>query len=127
MRAYFDSDILIWHLRGNSKASALLRRCKKEPFVELWVSAVQRIEISFFTKNEEEDLTSLFLSQFSTSPITKEIVDRASNLYKKFNAITGMGINDALTSATVMLSGGKLYTQNIKHFPKNIMHVEKGW
>jgi hypothetical protein len=35
MRVYIDSDILIWHLRGEEKAAALLRRLSAEPGTDL--------------------------------------------------------------------------------------------
>lgn len=47
VRAYVDSDILIWHLRGESKAAALLRRLSAEPGVDLWTGALQRAEVVF--------------------------------------------------------------------------------
>ena len=36
MRAYVDSDILIWHLRGQAKAATLLRRLEQDDETELW-------------------------------------------------------------------------------------------
>ena len=31
MRAYIDSDILLWHLRGERRAAALLRALSRAP------------------------------------------------------------------------------------------------
>lgn len=35
MRAYIDSDILIWHLRGERRAAALFRSLSGESGIEL--------------------------------------------------------------------------------------------
>jgi hypothetical protein len=42
MRAYIDSDILIWHLRGKPKARDFIRRIQKTDEFELWTGAMQR-------------------------------------------------------------------------------------
>jgi len=39
MRAYVDSDILIWHLRGQVKAAQVLRGLSAESGTELWSDA----------------------------------------------------------------------------------------
>ena len=48
MRAYVDSDILIWHLRGEPKAARFLRSLAAAPVTELWGGALQRAEVVFF-------------------------------------------------------------------------------
>ena len=64
MRAYIDSDILIWHLRGERKALNFLRKLRDSSEYELWVGALQRAEVVFFMRPDEEEATTLFLSQF---------------------------------------------------------------
>jgi hypothetical protein len=46
MRAYIDSDILIWYLRGETKAARLLRTLSLELGTELWIGALQRPEVT---------------------------------------------------------------------------------
>jgi hypothetical protein len=41
MRAYVDSDVLIWHLPGELRASRLFRSLAAEGY-ELWTGAMQR-------------------------------------------------------------------------------------
>lgn len=60
MRAYVDSDVLIWHLRGDRKALIFLQRLHRSKGYELWVGAMQRAEVVFFMKPEEEKITLLF-------------------------------------------------------------------
>ena len=44
---------------------------------------MQRAEVVFFMRPEEEAATELFLSQLKTAPVTQEIVDVAGRLYRK--------------------------------------------
>ena len=127
MRAYIDSDILIWHLRGERRAARLLRRISQEGSEELWIGAIQRAEIVFFMRGEEADATLALLSRFKTQPVTQEVVDRAGALYRKWRPAYGIDVNDALLAATVMLTGGKLYTLNGKHYPMSDLVVVPGW
>ncbi len=128
MRAYIDSDILIWHLRGERRAARLLRRISEEGSgEELWIGAIQRAEIVFFMREEEADATLALLSRFKTQPVTQEVVDRAGQLYRKWRPTHGTDVNDALLAASVMLTGGKLYTLNVKHYPMPDLAVVPGW
>ena len=52
MRVYIDSDILIWHLRGDKDAGMLLKSLIDDEDSELWIGAMQRAEILFFMREE---------------------------------------------------------------------------
>jgi predicted nucleic acid-binding protein len=125
MRAYIDSDILIWHLRGDKKALKFLKDLQGSKEYELWVGAIQRAEIVFFMRNDEEKNTMLLLSQFKTFPIDQTIVDAGGMFYRKWNPSHGVDINDALLAATVAQTGGKIYCLNTKHYPMSEVIVEK--
>ncbi len=127
MRAYVDSDILIWHLRGEGKAAGLLRRLSAEPDTELWIGALQRAEVVFFMRPEEEGATLSFLSRFKTEPVNRKVVDQAGVLYRRWHPSHGIGVNDAILAATVAATGGKIYTQNLRHYPMPDIAVMKGW
>jgi predicted nucleic acid-binding protein len=127
MRAYIDSDILIWHLRGESKALLFLKKMQKENRYEFWTGAMQRAEIVFFMRPEEQEATLLFLSQFKVSPVDQNIVDKAATYYQMHHPSQGMDVNDALLIATVMHFGGILYTLNVKHYPKDGIVVHRAW
>jgi len=92
MRAYIDSDVLIWHLRGEAKALAFLRKLLDEDQFELWTGAVQRDEVVFFMHPNEEEKTELFLSQFKTAAVDQKIVDMAGKLYRKWNPSHGIDV-----------------------------------
>lgn len=127
MRAYIDSDVLIWHLRGEKKALNLIRKLRDKEKYELWIGALQRAEIVFFMRPEEETGTSLFLSQFKTAVVDQQIIDTAGALYRKWNPGHGIDINDAILAATVMFTGGKIYSLHTKHYPMPDAAVQKAW
>jgi len=83
MRAYIDSDILIWHLRGNRKALDFLQSLRNDKAYELWTGVMQRAEVIFFMRPEEEESTLLLLSQFKTASIDQYIIDKAASLYRR--------------------------------------------
>jgi predicted nucleic acid-binding protein len=127
VRAYVDSDILIWHLRGQVKAAELLRRLAGEPETELWTGALQRAEVVFFMRPAEVAGTRAFLSRFKTEPVTQTIVDQGAEFYRKWHASHGIDVNDAILAATVAVTGGKIYTNNVKHYPMPDVVAVKGW
>jgi hypothetical protein len=127
MRVYVDSDILIWHLRGERRAATLLRRLGRAADAELWTGAMQRAEVVFFMRPHEEAATVSFLSRLHTQPVTQAIVDRAGALYRRWHPSHGIGVNDALLAATAESTGGKIVTQNVKHYPMPDVVVQKGW
>jgi predicted nucleic acid-binding protein len=127
MRVYVDSDILIWHLRGEPKAARLLRRLAGEPGSELWTGALQRAEIVFFMRSGEEAATLSFLSRFRTEAVGQGIVDAAGALYRRWHPSYGIDVNDAILAATAAATGGRIYTQNLKHYPMPEVVVVRGW
>ena len=127
MRAYIDSDVLIWHLRGENKALKFLQHLRDSGEYELWIGPMQRAEIVFFMKPPEEEKTALFLSQFKTAVIDQPCVDLAATLYRRWHPGHGIDINDAFLAATVMSSGGKIYCLNVKHYPMPEVLSEKPW
>src|ERR1051325_7317652 len=107
MRVYVDTDVLIWHLRGEHKAEAALRRLARKPDVELWTAAMQRAEIVFFMRESEERATQTLLAQFRVQSLTAEMVDLGASFYRRWHPSHGTGINDALLAATVATTGGR--------------------
>lgn len=127
MRAYFDSDVLIWHLRGKAEAKGFFSEfCKKEEY-EMWIGAMQRAEIVFFMRDNEIERTTSFLSQFKCAPVDQEIIDLGGKIYREWRHTHGIDVNDAILAATASITGGKVYSLNIKHYPMEDIHVEKPW
>jgi predicted nucleic acid-binding protein len=127
VRTYVDADILIWHLRGEERAADLLEQLADEPGNEFWIGALQRIEVLFFARPVELAATRSLLSRFRTQAVTQEIVDRGAELYKRWHPSHGVAVNDAILAATVQETGGRLYTQNAKHYPMPTVAAMRGW
>lgn len=127
MRAYIDTDVLIWHLRGDRSARNFLKSLKASDEYELWTGAMQRAEVVFFMRPEEEEMTRLFLSQLKTASVDQTIVDAASTLYRTWNPSHGIDINDALLAATAQQTGGHIFCLNLKHYPMSDIIVKRAW
>ena len=127
MRAYVDADVLIWHLRGMEAARGFLASLRANPAYELWVGAMQRAEIVFFMRPDEEAATLGLFSQFKTAPVGQAVIDAAGGIYRRWNPSHGIGVNDAILAATVRATGGKLYCLNTRHYPMDDILVERAW
>jgi predicted nucleic acid-binding protein len=127
VRAYVDSDILIWHLRGKSRARDLLRTLRAEHAGELCVGALQRAEIVFFARDSELADTRLLLSLFETIPVDAAVVDLGAKVYRQWNPSHGTDVADALLAASAMKTGGVIFTLNRKHSPMPEVPVQQGW
>ena len=127
MRIFVDSDILIWHLRGKTSARRVLKKLIADEESDLWVGAMQRAEIVFFMRPDEESATLDLLSLFKTHPVDQAIIDQAGTYFRKWNPSHGIDPNDAILAATVALKGGRIITQNTSHYPMKNINVQKGW
>ena len=124
---FLDADVVIGVLRANPKAQQLLRGLVSAPDTELCMSVLQRSEVLFHLRPGEEVRTVDLLDSFRQYPVTQEVVDFAAPLFRRWNPSHGTGRNDALLAATVLIEGGRLVTQNLRHFPMPELHAERGW
>jgi hypothetical protein len=122
-----DADVLIWHLRGEPRAHRFLRRLREDGGFELWIGAMQRAEIVFFMRPNEEEATLLFLAEFHTAPVDQGLVDAAGRLYRRWHASHGVDPNNAILAATVQRTGGKICCLNTRHYPMPDLAVERAW
>jgi predicted nucleic acid-binding protein len=127
LRAYIDADVLIWHLRGDANALRFLQRLRDGGEYELWTGVMQRAEVVFFMRPDEEEATLLFLSQFRTAPVDQSLIDAAGRLYRRWHSSHGLDPNDAILAAAVQKGGGKLYCLNTRHYPMPDIVVERAW
>jgi predicted nucleic acid-binding protein len=88
---------------------------------------MQRAEVVFFMRPKEEAATMTLLSRVRTEPVTQAIVDLAGALYRRWHPSHGIDVNDAILAAIVLTTGGKIISQNVKHYPMPEVVVEKGW
>ena len=127
MKAFVDSDILIWHLRGKDEAKKVLHELTEADETDACIGAMQRAEIVFFMPEGEKELTLELLSLFKTYPVDEEIIDQAGRFFRKWHPSHGIDPNDAILAAAVAVAGGQIVTQNVSHYPMPEIVVRKGW
>lgn len=54
-------------------------------------------------------------------------VDAAGVLYRRWHPSHGIDVNDAILVATAAATGGRIHTQDLKHYPMPDVVVVKGW
>lgn len=110
----FDTDVLIWALRGNPKAAKAIDDCG-----ERFISAVTYMELIQGARNKAEQKTIKdFLTAlgFQTLPINENISLRATVFMEEFCLKSGMGLADALIFATANEYTLTLCSANKKHY-----------
>lgn len=110
----FDTDVLIWCLRGNARAARAVEQADHRAtslvnYLELLQGAQSRKEVQAIRS---------FLSafQFHTVPLSENIGHRAAVYMETHRLGYGLGLADALIAATAVESGLSLLTGNGKHF-----------
>ncbi len=110
----FDTDVLIWYLRGNKKATDLV--VKSVPFS---ISIVTYMELVQGMKNKqelEEMRHSLKTMDISIVPIYEDVSILASRYVEDFYLSNSMKLDDALIASTCVMAKEPLITANDKHF-----------
>jgi hypothetical protein len=110
----FDTDVLIWALRGHERAARVLDAAD----VRL-VSIVSRMELVQGARNREElPLIRAYLDDlaFETLPLTENIGHRALVYLEEHSLKSGLTVGDALVAATAVEAGAPLCTGNHRHF-----------
>ncbi len=110
----FDTDILIWVQRGNSKAARLIdrtseRKISVQTFMELLQGAQAKAQ-QIQTKNFLADFG------FEVLPFTEKIGHRASIYVEEYSLSSGLRAGDAVVAATAVENNLELVTSNRKHF-----------
>ena len=86
----FDTDVLIWALRGNFKAAEVIDRCE-----DRFISAVTYMELIQGARNKaEQKMIKDFLASlsFQTVPIGENISLRATVFMEEFCLKSGIGL-----------------------------------
>ncbi len=110
----FDTDVLIWALRGSQKAADVIdednNRC---------ISAVNYMELMQGVRNKrEQTMLKQFLTalDFEVLPITEKISHRAAIFVEEYALKSGIQLADALVFATACEHSLCLCSANQKHF-----------
>jgi predicted nucleic acid-binding protein len=121
LKTLFDTDVIIWALRGSHKAAAAI---DKAP--ERFISAVTFMELIKGSRDKAEwRRTKGFLHDlgFETLPVSGNVSHRAMIYMEEFALSTGMDLADALIAATASENALRLCSGNAKHY-KSIRDIE---
>ena len=116
-----DTDVLVWHLRGNERARELIYKC-----IPFSISVVTYIELIQGMRDKKE-LNSLIkqLSKWNVNiiQINQDISTRAMIYVEQYRHSSSMELADALIAATSINSSEILITGNEKHY-KHIPNIQ---
>ncbi len=108
----FDTDVLIWVLRGNTKAVRTIDR-DEEPMI----SVISRMELCQGARDQKEmAVIRSFLRHFETIPLTENIGQRASIYMEEYVLKSSLSVADALIAATAAENSIQLCSGNAKHY-----------
>jgi predicted nucleic acid-binding protein len=104
----FDTNILIDHLNGITKATREITRSK-----DAAISVITWIEVmTGAASTEEEAILRAFLSNFQCLEITREVAERAAVIRRQKR----IKMPDAIIFGTAEASGRQLVTRSVKDF-----------
>lgn len=112
----FDTDVLIWYLRGNEKAKALLAQV---PFEKRTISSLVYMELlqGCLDAKEMRAVEKFVAQNFCQFlHLSEPISQRAIALLEKYALSHGLRVADALIAATALLLRLKLVTANRRHY-----------
>ncbi len=111
---FFDTDILIWVLRGNPKAAALVDGCEDRS-----ISVITLMELFQGARDDRDArLIKDFFREFGfkTVPLTENIGHRAVIYMEQYALRSGLRVADSLIAATAVENGQPLLTGDSRHF-----------
>jgi hypothetical protein len=109
-----DTDVIIWHMRGNEKACHAIYQVEK-PII----SIITQMELVQGLRNKQEQVSlHRFLDQlgFNVLPVSDVISQRALFLMEEWRLSHQMLMADALIAATAIEHGLALLSGNGKHY-----------
>ena len=110
----FDTDVLIWALRGSKKAAKEIDNDENR-----FISAVNYMELMQGARSKrEQTMIKQFLNEldFTVLPITEAISHRAMIFIEEHALRSGIQLADALVFATACEHSLTLCSANQKHF-----------
>lgn len=110
----FDTDIIIWFLRGNEKATDIVMQSGS-----FSISVVTYMELvqGMRNKQELEKMQKAFNTMdVQVIPINEKISFRASEYVERYSLSSSMELADALIASTCVELNETLFTANDKHY-----------
>ena len=119
-RYLFDTNVIINHLKGNSKIVLFLKLLEHD---EKFYSVITEIEIYSNIRESEKEKTDLFFSHLKSIEVTKEIATASSEYMQRYSKSHNLELPDAVISATAKVNALIFLTSNTKHFPMKDIRI----
>jgi len=113
-RILIDTDVIIWHMRGNENARTAIYQIEKPV-----ISIITQMELVQGLRNKQEQvMLHRFLEQlgFEMLPVSDVISHRALFLMEEWRLSHQMLMADAMIAATAIEHGLPLLSGNGKHY-----------
>lgn len=109
-----DTDVLIWYMRGNLKASQVI---DKQPGFSISVVTYMELVQGMRNKRELRELQKA-LKQWNATilPINEAISEKAKGYIEQYFLSHSLELADALIAATAAINGVPILTGNDKHY-----------
>lgn len=116
MTVLVDTSVLIDYLRGHPDAATVLER--ERAGGPLQASEITRIEVLAGMRADEEEATRALLATLVWHPVDADVAEGAGALGRRWLASHHtIDSADLAIAATVMRTGTRLLTRNVRHFP----------
>jgi predicted nucleic acid-binding protein len=115
-RVVFDTDVLIWYLRGNTAARRLLERVD---YTDRAISSLGLMELIQGCRRQDEvrEVKAFVAENFSVVLHPDEATSRSAiGLLEQHALAHGLRAVDAIIAASTLENGCALATGNVKHF-----------
>jgi predicted nucleic acid-binding protein len=116
LKAIFDTNILIDHLRNIAAATAELQRYGPEGKS---ISLITWIEVLAGARPANEAVTRALLDEFHVLSVTEEIAERSAVIRRD----SRIKLPDAIIWATAQVGGRVLVTRNTRDYPPDSISV----
>lgn len=110
----FDTDVLIWVLRGSAKAARAVNQAQQRG-----LSIVSYMELIQGARDKRELRTiKSYLAdlQFEMLPLTENIGHRAAIYMEEYGLSASLSMADALIAASAVETNGQILTGNVRHY-----------
>jgi hypothetical protein len=110
----FDTDVLIWFLRGDRRAAELI---ESEPDREASIISLMELIQGARSRGEIRIIRHFFReNRVRVLPVNESVSHAAASLMEEHAMSTGLQVADALIAATAREAGAAFTTGNVKHF-----------